>query len=227
MQTFDKEEEFELALIAMLTQKGWEKEVLYQKSEDELIKNWADILYQNNNTIDRLNNVPLTRSEMAQLLEKIAELRTPVALNGFINGRTASIKRDNPDDPSHLGKEISLKLFDPQEIAAGQSRYQIIQQPRFRRSSPLLQDRRGDITLLINGMPVIHIELKKSGIPVSQAYNQIEKYSREGIFTGLFSLVQIFVAMTPSDMVYFTNPGPAGKFNTDFYFHWADFNNQP
>lgn len=227
MQTFNKEEEFELALIAMLTQKGWEKEVLYQKTEEELIQNWADILYHNNNTIDRLNNVLLTRSEMEQLLEKIAELRTPVALNGFINGRTTSIKRDNPDDPSHLGKEISLKLFDPQEIAAGQSRYQIVRQPRFSRSSPLLQDRRGDLTLLINGMPVIHIELKKSGIPVSQAYNQIEKYSKEGMFSGLFSLIQIFVAMTPTDMVYFANPGAEGKFNTDFYFRWADFNNQP
>ena len=46
--------------------------------------------------------------------------------------------------------------------------------------------------LLINGMPVIHIELKRSGVPVSQAYNQIEKYSKEGIFSGLFSLVQVF-----------------------------------
>lgn len=81
--------------------------------------------------------------------------------------------------------------------------------------------------LLINGMPVIHIELKKSGIPVSQAYNQIEKYSHEGIFSGLFSLVQIFVAMEPNESVYFANPGPDGKFNPDYYFHWADFNNEP
>ena len=81
--------------------------------------------------------------------------------------------------------------------------------------------------LLINGMPVIHIELKKSGIPVSQAYNQIEKYSHEGIFSGLFSLVQIFVAMEPNEAVYFANPGPDGKFNPDYYFHWADFNNEP
>lgn len=72
--------------------------------------------------------------------------------------------------------------------------------------------------LLINGMPVIHIELKKSGIPVSQACNQIEKYSHEGIFSGLFSLVQIFVAMEPNEAVYFANPGPDGKFNPDYYF---------
>ena len=62
--------------------------------------------------------------------------------------------------------------------------------------------------LLINGMPVIHIELKRSGIPVSKAYDQIEKYSQEGVFTGLFSLVQIFVAMEPKETVYFANPGP-------------------
>ncbi|MCT7649148.1 type I restriction endonuclease subunit R, EcoR124 family [Aliarcobacter butzleri] len=61
----------------------------------------------------------------------------------------------------------------------------------------------------------------------SQAYNQIEKYSREGVFTGLFSLVQVFVAMEPEESVYFANPGMDGKFNKDYYFHWADFNNEP
>lgn len=80
--------------------------------------------------------------------------------------------------------------------------------------------------LLINGMPVFHIELKRSGVPVSQAYNQIQTYSREGVFSGLFSLVQIFVAMEPNEALYFTNPGPDGKFNKDFAFHWADFNNE-
>ena len=81
--------------------------------------------------------------------------------------------------------------------------------------------------LLINGMPVIHVELKKSGVPVSQACYQIEKYAHEGVFTGLFSLVQVFVAMEPNETLYFANPGPDGKFNSDYYFHWADFNNEP
>lgn len=127
----------------------------------------------------------------------------------------------------HLGKEISLKIYDRREIAAGQSRYQIARQPKFKSKSKILGDRRGDLMLLINGMPVFHLELKKSGIPVSQAYHQIEKYSDEGIFTGIFSLVQVFVAMQPEETVYFANPGPDGVFNQDFYFHWADFNNEP
>ena len=224
---FNKESDFEEALIKILSEKGWEKEVLKNYSEKDLLRNWADILFENNRDIDRLNDYPLTDSEMQQILEQIEALRTPLKLNGFINGKSVCIVRDNPDDKLHFGKEVSLKIYDRLEIAAGQSRYQIVQQPKFPTKSKLLNDRRGDLMLLINGMPVIHIELKKSGIPVSQAYHQIEKYSREGIFTGLFSLVQIFVAMEPNEAVYFANPGPDGKFNQDYYFHWEDFNNEP
>lgn len=224
---FSKESDFEVALIKILSEKGWEKEVLKNYSEQDLLRNWANILFDNNRDIDRLNDYPLTDSEMQQILEQIENLRTPLKLNGFINGKSVSIVRDNPDDKLHFGKEVSLKIYDRREIAAGQSRYQIVQQPKFPTKSKLLNDRRGDLMLLINGMPVIHIELKKSGVPVSQAYHQIEKYAHEGIFTGLFSLVQIFVAMEPNETVYFANPGPDGKFNPDYYFHWADFNNEP
>ncbi len=102
-----------------------------------------------------------------------------------------------------------------------------MQQPKFERGSPLRNDRRGDVLLLINGMPVIHLELKRSGTPVSQAVNQIEKYSKEGVFSGLFSLIQVFVAMEPNEAKYFANPGLDGKFNPDYQFNWADFNNEP
>lgn len=225
--TFQKEADFEEAVIRVLANSGWEKEVLRYPTEQDLIRNWAKILYDNNRGIDRLNNYPLTDSEMQQITEQITELRTPLKLNSFINGKTVSIMRKNPEDKLHFGKEISLKIYDRREIAAGQSRYQIVQQPVFPSKSKMLNDRRGDLMLLINGMPVIHIELKRSGIPVSQACNQIEKYAREGVFTGLFSLVQIFVAMNPNETRYFANPGPDGKFNPDYFFHWADFNNEP
>ena len=225
--SFNNELAFESALINLLFEKGWEKNVLKNKTEKELLQNWADILFENNRGIDRLNDYPLTEGEMQQIVEQITALRTPLKLNGFINGKTIHIKRDNPDDKLHYGKEVSLKIYDRQEIAAGQSRYQIAEQPAFPTKSKMLNDRRGDLMLLINGMPVIHIELKKSGIPVSQACNQIEKYAHEGIFSGLFSLVQVFVAMTPDETVYFANPGPDGQFNKDYYFHWADFNNEP
>lgn len=225
---FKNEKEFEDALVLDLcTHRGWEKEILEYKTEDDLLKNWADILYNNNRTIDRLGDYPLTDGEMRQIIDQINTLKTPLKLNSWVNGKTISIKRDNPDDKAHLGKEVSLKIYDRSEIAGGKSRYQIARQPRFKRLNKLANDRRGDVMLLINGMPLIHIELKNSDIQVMQAANQIEKYSKEGIFTGLFSLVQIFVAMTPEETLYFANPGMDGKFNRDFYFHWADKNNEP
>lgn len=227
MMIFNKESDFEAALIKILSEKGWDKNVLRNYSEQELLQNWADILFENNRDIDRLNDYPLTDSEMQQILEQIENLRTPIKLNNFINGKSVSIVRDNPADELHFGKEVSLKIYDRREIAAGQSRYQIVQQPKFPTKSKMLNDRRGDLMLLINGMPVIHIELKKSGIPVSRAYAQIEKYAHEGVYSGLFSLVQIFVAMEPKETVYFANPGPDGIFNPNYYFHWADYNNEP
>lgn len=204
---FNEEKDFEEAVIKALIEHGWESDVIRYPSEEDLIQNWANVLFNNNKQGTRLNDQPLTSGEMAQILDQIRNLQSPMALNEFINGRSISITRDNPDDPLHIGKEISLKIYDRQEIALGQSRYQIVQQPKFKTKSSILNNRRGDLMLLINGMPVIHLELKRSGIPVSEAYNQIEKYSHEGVFRGIFSLVQIFVAMQPNESVYFANPG--------------------
>ena len=154
---YTDELQFEHDLVEVLKTKGWEGGILNHPTEEDLINNWKDILFQNNRNIDRLNNEPLTDTEMQQIMEQITRLRTPLRLNSFINGTSVSIKRDNPNDKLHLGKEVSLKIYDRNEIAAGQSRYQIAEQPIFKTRS-ILNDRRGDIMLLINGMPVIHIE---------------------------------------------------------------------
>ena len=224
---YNDELKFEADFVRSLQENGWTDGILKNPTEKDLMDNWAKILFENNRQQDRLSDYPLTDTEMQQVIDKINELKYPVKLNSFINGRTISIVRDNPNDLLHKGKEISLKIYDRQEIAAGQSRYQIAEQPIFNKKASILNDRRGDIMLLINGMPLFHIELKKSNVDVKQATNQIEKYSHEGVFgTGIYQLVQIFVAMTPSETLYFANPGPAGKFNSLFFFHWEDFNNE-
>lgn len=225
---FDEESSFEEAVISVLKQHGWNDSegILRYPTEQVLIDNWAKILFNNNSGIDCLNGCPLTKGEMAQIIEQIETAETPLALNGFINGKTIAITRDNPDDTLHLGKEVGLKIYDRQEITAGQSRYQIAQQIKYSAKNKMSNDRRGDLCLLINGMPVIHIELKRSGVPVSQATTQIEKYAHEGVFTGLFRLVQIFVGMTPDEAVYFANPG-AEAFDPNFFFHWENFSNEP
>lgn len=224
---YNDELKFEADFVRSLQENGWTDGILKNPTEKDLMDNWAKILFENNRQQDRLSDYPLTDTEMQQVIDKINELKYPVKLNSFINGRTISIVRDNPNDLLHKGKEISLKIYDRQEIAAGQSRYQIAEQPIFNKKNSILNDRRGDLMLLINGMPLFHIELKKSNVDVKQATNQIEKYSHEGVFgTGIYQLVQIFVAMTPSETLYFANPGPAGKFNSLFFFHWEDFNNE-
>ena len=218
---FNKEADFEKALIALLATKSWEKEVLRHPTEEKLIANWQEHLNKTNQHIDKLD-VPLIRSEMNQILEQVQALKTPYALNGFINGKTVAIKREN-EASRHFGKEVSLDIFDREEISAGKSRYQIAQQPHFTPRSDLYPKQRGDLMLLINGMPMFHIELKRSGVPISQATNQIERYHKAGAFSGIFSLVQVFVAMTPEECRYFANTG--GPLNPAFYFRWADFNN--
>ena len=195
--------------------------MLRHPTEEDLIANWQAHLNKTNLHIDKLD-VPLIRSEMNQILEQVQALKMPYALNGFINGKTVAIKREN-EASRHFGKEISLDIFDREEISAGKSRYQIAQQPHFTPRSDLYPKQRGDLMLLINGMPMFHIELKRSGVPISQATNQIERYHKAGAFSGIFSLVQVFVAMTPEECRYFANT--SGPLNPAFYFRWADFNN--
>lgn len=224
---FNSEKEFEDAVVGLLPQKGWKREVIDYPDEQTLIENWKDILFNNNQEKTALNGCRLTDGEMSQILSRVRELRTPLALNAFINGRQIDIVRDNKDDKLNYGKTVYLKIYERDEIAGGHSNYQIARQPRFNVPKGIFPERRGDLMLLINGMPLIHIELKNSGHPLSEATNQIQKYHKEGVFTGIFSLVQIFVAMTPDDGVYFANPGDWRAFNPSFFFHWADFSNNP
>lgn len=218
---------FEKDLISHLTSNcGWSDDVIKNPTEADLIDNWKRMLFETNKEKDCLNGCHLTNGEMQQILTNINTLRTPFKLNGFINGKTVSIIRDNPEDSLHFGKTVSLHIFDRQEKAGGKSHYQIAEQPQFTTNNLIYPSRRGDLMLLINGMPLYHIELKRTGIPISQAEIQIEKYMKNNVFTGIFSLVQVFVAMSPEEAVYYANPGPDGKFNSDYYFHWEDFNNE-
>lgn len=227
IQPFLKELDFEKALASLLPQHGWEPNVLLNPTEEMLIKNWAAIIYNNNRDVNRLGDFPLTDTEMQQIMTQVDALKNPYEVNKFINGGQVVIKRDNQNDKINFGKEVYLTIFNAKEVRAGQSTYQIVRQPKFQTKHPLGTTRRGDVMLLINGMPVIHIELKRSGVDVTQAVNQIKKYAHEGVFShGIFSLVQIFVAMTPEKTLYFANPGASEKFSPSFYFHWADFNNE-
>ena len=218
---------FERDLVEYLQKScGWKDGLIKNPTEEDLIDNWANILFENNNETDKLNGCRLTNGEMRQILSQIEELKSPYKLNTFINGKSVTIIRDNTEDIAHFNRPVTLKIYDRMEIAAGSSRYQIVEQPHFKTTNNVYPTRRGDLMLLINGMPVYHIELKKSGVSITQAETQIEKYMVNNAFRGIFSLVQVFIAMNPEESVYYANPGPDGKFNPLYYFHWTDSNNE-
>ena len=233
MMQFNSEKKFEDALIENLINHGWTgvswlnngNPVLEYPSEEDLVNNWCDILENNNS--HTLNNLPLIPEEREMLRQQVAEISSPYNANEYINN-VVCIDRLNKDDVLNYHRPVYLTLYDKSNIAGGSSIYQIARQPIFKRHQerPLSRDRRGDIMLLINGLPLIHIELKKSGVPLSEAYYQIDKYIKEGKFkNNFFTLIQMFVAMNPEDCLYFANCEP-GKFNEKFLFHWADKNNK-
>lgn len=218
------ETDFEKDFVALLVKKGWDPEIIYHKTVEQLIQNWKDIIFRRNRT--ELNDVPLSDSEMDRLLDTVrSDANTPVKANIFILGETIPVRRDNDSaDAKNAGKDVFLNIFSSNEIAGGTSIYQIAEQVIFNDQEDTA-DRRGDITLLINGIPVIHIELKASGIDISEATNQIRKYIQERKFQGFMGLVQVFWAITPEDALYFANPGEANKMNPAFFFHWGDRDN--
>lgn len=226
--SYTSEAEFEEAIIEALTGRhGWSNKVLMYPTVDKLVDNWAEIVFKNNNTPHRLNGVPLSEGEKQQLVEQISGLASPADAQRFLQGKETTILRDHPNDPDHRGKRVSLTIFDPKEVAGGDSTYQIARQPVLPRSHPRDKDRRGDFTLLIWGIPVIHVELKNNGHDVSEATGQIHKYLQSNIFSGFFNALQVFIGMTPTDMRYFARPRNTEHLTDMFHFKFADRNNEP
>ncbi len=228
---FNLEKDFEDALTNLLVEKkGWVDGVLFNPDETDLVDNWKNYLNETNNSRDRLNGYPLTDSEMEQLLAKIRACDTPFKANGLLLGESLPLVRDNRDDFEHLGKTITIQIFNKRAVGGGKNRYQIARQPQFKTTNDVYPAQRGDLMLLINGLPVIHIELKRSNTPLSQAYGQVRNYLYKGVFSGFFSTVQLFVAMTPEETKYFANPGEQyvhehEGLNTKFMFNYAGENN--
>ena len=88
---FTKEADFEEAVVKLLIERGWKDGVLKNYTEQQLIQNWANILFENNRGIDRLNDYPLTDGEMQQIMEQVMNAKTPMKLNKFINGKSVHI----------------------------------------------------------------------------------------------------------------------------------------
>lgn len=226
-QEFVSEAAFEDAVVHNLTRlHGWSKAVLNSPTEQDLIENWAEIIFKNNNTLERLNGVPLSKSEIETLVQAIAQRINPTDMHRLLQGKELTLRRDNVADKRNHGQNIQLTIFNPAEIAGGDSTYQIARQPKFSKKIQTESDRRGDLVLLIWGLPLIHLELKSSTQTVSKAIVQMQRYMDQQIFSGLMNAVQVMVALTPDDIRYFARPVDADALNPNFMFKWTDKDNE-
>ncbi|MQS53130.1 type I restriction endonuclease subunit R [Companilactobacillus mishanensis] len=219
MSVGDHELQFEDTLIEYLENLDGMKQWKYLPditTTDQLWDNFKNILENNNQ--DKLERKPLSSSEFNQVKQEIINLKTPYQAGQFLYGFNGTSQvMVNLDD----GKSVYLTVFDQKNIGAGNTVYQIVNQIE---RDPIISGRkrrRFDVTLLINGLPIIQIEEKANSHVAKEALNQMEQYIAEKQYTDIFSTLQILVGMTPSDIRYMSNATKEG-FNTDFAFQWQD-----
>lgn len=190
------------------------------KNEDDLWNNFFEILSRSNK--DVLKDVPLTDNEKAIIKSKIIHptfYKSAEWLAG-VNGEVRlQIQRDN----TKLGT-ADFVVINNNNIAGGNSVYEVVHQIQFHKRREVDRNRRGDITLLINGLPMIHIELKNRAYSPKEAFNQIQKYIDEQMFNGIFSTLQFFVVTNGSYTQYIA----AGQqLKEKFLTTWVDKENKP
>ncbi|WP_125588329.1 type I restriction endonuclease subunit R [Companilactobacillus jidongensis] len=210
--------EFENKLIDYLVNLGGTKQWDYCpeiKTNDDLWGNFKSIIEQHNQ--DRLDS-PLSDAEFKQIKMIISQLETPYQAGQFLYGMNgiSQVEIDRDD-----GQHVYLKIFDQDNIGAGDTIYQIVNQIERPAIIPGRKNRRFDTTLLINGLPIIQIEEKADGHDAKEALNQMHQYIEENQYSDIFSTLQILVAMMPHDIRYMANT-TADKFNTDFSFKWQN-----
>ncbi|CAH0415882.1 type I restriction endonuclease subunit R [Periweissella fabaria] len=192
------------------------------KDEAALWANFFAKLSQNNT--DKLNDEPLTDQEKKQIQNKINFTNFFEAAK-WLAGENGIAKIDVQRDNADLGT-ARLHVLNRQDVAGGMSSYEVVHQVKVPRQVGIEQDRRFDVILLINGLPLIQIELKSKAEPFNKAFNQIKKYLIEDKFTGIFSALQMFVVTNGADTKYIAS-AQGDKLNEKFLSGWSDVNNTP
>ncbi|MDD9146563.1 type I restriction endonuclease subunit R [Enterococcus hirae] len=196
------------------------------KSEADLWQNLREKIVFNNQA--ELNDSPLTDREFETIkTELLLRTQTPFDAAKWLKGENGMARITIEREDSQLGS-ISLVLYSNQDIGGGISTYEVVHQIAKQRSSADARDRRFDVTLLINGLPIVQVELKqvtaKDG--VYQAFNQIKKYAEEGMFrNNIFSTLQLFVVSNEQTTRYFANALPK-DLHRKFLFSWRTKDNE-
>ena len=201
---YQSESALENKLIEQLVSKGyqWVPEV---NSEATMIANFRGILEVRNTA--NIGDDPLTDKEFDRLMTQI---------NGKSIFDSAKILRDKVLLKRDNGKNLYLELFNTKEWCKNtfQVTNQISMEAKYANSY--------DVTLLINGLPLVQVELKRSGVDMTEAFNQIMRY-RKQTYTGLFRYIQIFVISNSQETRYFSNSD--GVILKSQMFYWSDVDN--
>lgn len=206
---YQTEGSLERELIRDLRAQGYEY-LQELNNHGELIKNLRIQL-------QRLNNVVFSDAEWQRFLEEYLDKQSDSLIE-----KTRKIHDDYIYDfVFDNGRIQNIYLLDKKNLA--NNAVQVINQ--FEQSGSY--DNRYDVTILVNGLPLVHIELKKRGVAIREAFNQIHRYSKESFNkeNSLFKYIQIFVISNGTDTRYFANTTKRDKNSYDFTMNWATAKN--
>lgn len=223
--TYQSEADLEREFIKNLQNQGYEYLIIH--NEKELIANLKDKL-------EKLNNIIFSENEWERFFkEKIANK------NESIIEKTRTIQEDYIKNFTRdNGTLVNISLIDKKNIH--NNFLQVINQYEEENGN---HNTRYDVSILVNGLPLIHIELKRRGVAIREAFNQINRYQRDSFWagSGLFEYVQIFVISNGTNTKYYSNTTRARhikemSFNRrkvkkssnsfEFTSYWADANNK-
>lgn len=187
----------------------------------DLVNHWRSELNRIN--ADQLEGVELTDNEFSQVMAKVHQISNSYEAAKILaieesKGKIDGIYRD--DNPNITRKQITLTIFKKAEVRGGDSSYRIAREVQ----TP--NNNRFDIVLLINGLPLINIEQKRTDKTLDEAFGQFMRYYRDGDYNNNFmAFSQMMVITSEIATRYFATPKTYEDFNPSFVFHWADKKN--
>lgn len=227
-ENYQSEAALEQEFIRILTEQGYE----YLNIHDE-----KDLICNLRTQLEKLNNYRFSEAEWDKFFKE--------SLANQCEGITEKTRKIQEDNVQVLkrddGSTKNITLIDKKNIH--NNFLQVINQYTVSTDDGARHDNRYDVTILVNGLPLVHIELKRRGVAIREAFNQINRYQRDSFWagSGLFEYVQIFVISNGTNTKYYSNstrfhaindassyPKTKGKTSNSFEFtsFWADANNR-
>ena len=230
-EAYQSEADLEKEFIRLLCELGYERLTIHKE---------ADLIANLRTQLEKLNNYRFTDGEWKRFWDEVL-----ANTNSGILEKTRLIqedyvqvlRRDN-------GESKNIQLIDKKCIHnIHNNSLQVINQYAISTEEGAAHDNRYDVTVLVNGLPLIHIELKRRGVPIREAFNQIDRYQRDSFWasSGLYEFVQIFVISNGTNTKYYSNTtrfnhikdakaqkAKKSKTSNSFEFtsFWADANNR-